>query len=119
MKENGENNKQQIGSQDQDDEDLNFPTLDFPQEEASPRAVAAAPSNGPKGLQMSMETVRTHHPHIARALDSLWGFEQCQVYLQRLIQDGADGQEKVRRGFSDEVMQALLTIAQEHKVTHR
>lgn len=108
--------------EDQSEEDLGFPSLEFPaSEDSTQQAPSTAPASKrePPTLAQCLETVRRIHPHIGRALDSLWGFAECETYLQRLIQDGSDGQDHARRGFSDEVMQALLTIAERHRVDKR
>ena len=102
--------------------DLGLPSLDWsiPEEQACPVSSAAkAAQREPDDLATCLQTIRQHHPHIGRALDALWGFAECEAYLQRLIQDGGDGQHNARHGFAKEVMQALLTAAEQHRVSKR
>ncbi len=101
------------------DEDLGLPSLEWPtpEEPADPTPPVQATRREPDDLATCLQTIRQNHPHVGRALDALWGFAECEAYLQRLIQDGGDGHDQTRRGFSDASMQALMTIAEKHRVT--
>lgn len=100
------------------DNDLGLPSLEWPTLEESAESVppVLAARREPDDLAACLTTIRQNHPHIGRALDALWGFAECEAYLQRLIQDGGDGHDQTRRGFSDASLQALMTILEKHRV---
>lgn len=105
-----------------DDSEIDFPPLAWQDEpiKAEKRASAAMPlNNGPADIGKCLEIVRAHHPHIAAALDAMWGFSECEAYLSKLVTDAGDTPSSVRVGFKDEVFQAILTLADQHKVTRR
>lgn len=100
-----------------DDSELEFPPLMWQDEPVKPLRTAMPVTNGPAGVAKSMEVVRTHHPHIAASLDAIWGFAECDAYLQKLVSDGSDHRAGARVGFKDEVFQAILVLSEQHKVT--
>ncbi|APW45891.1 hypothetical protein [Rhodoferax antarcticus] len=59
-----------------------------------------------------LQLLEAAHPHIAKAIKLLWGHHQVHTYIARLFDDSRDNQ---RKGFSPEVMAALLNIQELHE----
>lgn len=96
------------------DDDMAFPPLSF--EEPSPRT-SKPPLRGEDVIEQAIETVGTKHQRIANTLKSIWGYQECSDYLQRLVFDGADPADLTRAGFSAEVADAILLLSRIHEVT--
>lgn len=96
------------------DEDMAFPPLFS--EEPSPR-ISKPPLRDEDVIEQAIETVRTRHERIANTLKTIWGYQECSDYLQRLVFDGADPTDLKRAGFTDDVANAIMLLSRIHKVT--
>lgn len=58
--------------------------------------------------------VEAQHPRIAKAIRSLWGRQECSIYINKLIMDGSDGLGHDRIGFNQGVANAMMALAELH-----
>ncbi|MDI1245778.1 MAG: hypothetical protein PSV24_10290 [Rhodoferax sp.] len=93
---------------------IEFPTLIWQEEPVIP---AKPMFNAPPTLAQNLDIVRTHHPRIGSTLDAIWGYSECEDYLRKLVNEAGDPAGKSREGFSPDVFQAILTLAEHHKIT--
>ncbi|MCF8160242.1 MAG: hypothetical protein K9J76_06040 [Polaromonas sp.] len=94
-------------------DDMAFPPLSF--EEESPR-VMKPPLREEDVIEQAFETIRSRHPRIAGTLKTIWGYQECSDYLQKLVFNGSDPTDLKRAGFDPEVADALLQLSRMHKV---
>ena len=102
-----------MATQDDPSDELEFPPLIFQEE---PAQVSKPPASDEEEKQCALEVVRRHHARIATTLNSIWAYPECGDYLQRLVFDGADRADQIRDGFKPEVLDAILVLAQLHKL---
>ena len=62
-----------------------------------------------------MAVIAEHHIRIALSIEKFWGHKDCLEYIRSLIMSGYKEGEK-RMGFKPEVLSALLSLAQLHKI---
>ena len=105
-----------MATQDNPDDELIFPPLVFQEE---PLQASKPPASAEEEKECALQIVRTHHPHIATQLDSIWTSPECADYLQKLIFDGSDPANLIRVGFKSEVVDAILVLAGLHKAVAR
>ena len=60
----------------------------------------------------NIQLIEAEYPHIAKALKLLWGYPEASKYIVKLIDDCRTGE---RKGFSPEVLTALLDIQETHQ----
>ena len=100
-------------------EPTGFPPLNEGEDELPTRRMSLDELPSPHQLEASLEVIRLHHPHIARAIDALWGYAECEQYLNRLVFDGHDERAHTRAGFRPEVLTALMRLQGLHVITAR
>ena len=96
------------------DDNMAFPPLSF--EDEAPQ-IAKPPRREEDVVAQAIETVRSRHERIANTLKSIWGYQECSDYLQKLVFNGADPTDLNRVGFDPEVADALLLLSEIHNVT--
>ncbi len=96
------------------DDNIVFPTLVF--EDETPQI---SPSSLPDEdvIEQSIATIRSKHERIANILQSIWGYQECADYLQKLVFNGSDPSDLKRLGFTPDVASALMELSRIHKVT--
>jgi hypothetical protein len=62
-----------------------------------------------------MGIIAERHPRIAQGIEKFWGHRDCVAYLQTLIVQGFDGDQRTRVGFKPEVSDALIKLAGLHR----
>lgn len=60
----------------------------------------------------NIQLIEAEYPHIAKSLKLLWGYPEASQYIVKLIDDARTGN---RKGFSSEVLNALLDIQEIHQ----
>jgi hypothetical protein len=98
------------------DDDMEFPPLIF--EDAQPRT-SKPPISDAEQIKGALEVVQSLHPRIANTLRTVWGYQECSDYLQKLVFNGSDPADLKRVGFKPDVADALLLLSKLHKVTAR
>jgi hypothetical protein len=83
---------------------LRFPEIRLQLVEAPP----PAPANDSKARVLNVRAAIEGHPHLLQPLNALWGHPEFDRYVNRLIVDERGG----RQGFSAEVVEELLFLAQ-------
>jgi len=101
---------------------------------AAPQAAALSPVPGPATVDFELATeqmplepptlaerkisaldiVERHHQRIANTIRTLWGYQECGVYINKLIMAGGDGMGHARVGFNLEAVQAMLELSDLH-----
>ncbi len=102
-----------------DEEDLNFPPLIMEEEVRPALQVPVQELPIQDRIEHSMAIVRAHHERIAKGLALMWGYPECNEYLQKLVFDGSDPADTRRAGFKPEVLEALLSLLELHRVGAR
>jgi hypothetical protein len=98
------------------DDNMEFPPLIF--EDAPPRA-SKPPLSDAEQIQLALEVVQSLHPRIANTLLTVWGYQECGDYLQKLVFNGSEPADLARAGFKPNIADALLLLSKMHKVTAR
>lgn len=100
-------------------EALGFPPLVYEEEtgvaDTWPMPLHDLPVN--HQIELALSVIRKRHPHIAKAINTFWGFQEGADYLEKLIFDGSDPKSHIREGFKSEVLASLLTLQSLHQVT--
>lgn len=96
------------------DDDMAFPPLSS--EEPSAR-ISKPPLRDEDVIERAIETVRTRHERIANTLKTIWGYQECSDYLQKLVFNGSDPADLTRAGFNADVADAILLLSRIHAVT--
>ncbi len=96
------------------DKDMAFPPLIF---EDEPPPVVKPPLREEDVAAKAIETVRSRHERIANTLTTIWGYQECSDYLEKLVFNGSDPTDLKRTGFDPQVADALLLLSEVHKVT--
>jgi hypothetical protein len=84
--------------------DLRFPEIRLQLVEAPPPAPAINPAASSSNARAAIEA----YPHLLQPLCTLWGHPEFDRYVNRLMVDDRGG----RKGFSPEVVEELLFLAQ-------
>jgi len=63
---------------------------------------------------IALDIVERHHQRIANTIRTLWGYQECGVYINKLIMAGGDGMGHARVGFNLEAVQAMLELSDLH-----
>ena len=95
-------------------DDMAFPPLFFA-DETPP--VVKPPLREEDVVAQAMKTVLSKHERIGNTLKSIWGYQECSDYLQKLVYNGSDPADLNRTGFDPQVADALLLLSEVHKVT--
>jgi len=105
---------------------LSFPTLIFEDEaekvaEVAPTTPPRPPISEQEKIDRLILLIGKEHAHIGKGLTLMWGYPECEEYLQKLIHGGYDTTRelKVRAGFNPAVFAALMDLAEIHKVVRR
>jgi hypothetical protein len=96
------------------DKDMEFPPLIF---EDEPPPISKPPVCEVDFVAEAMKTVLSKHERIGNTLKSIWGYQECSDYLQKLVYNGSDPADLNRTGFNPEVADALMLLSEVHKVT--
>jgi len=59
--------------------------------------------------------IQEHHPRIASSIRTLWGYRECNQYINKLIMEGHDGKGHARVGFNQVAAQAMLALTEVHE----
>lgn len=62
----------------------------------------------------AFEVVTTHHPRIANTVRTLWGYKECNPYINKLLLESGDSKGHPRVGFSPLVVDALWALTEIH-----
>lgn len=62
----------------------------------------------------ALEIVELFHHRVANTIRTLWGYNECSLYINKLIMNGGDGMGDARVGFNAEAAQAMLVLADLH-----
>ena len=92
-----------------------FPCLVHEPEDQTTRPVPLQEWPRQARIDHELAIVRQHHERITKAVEAFWGREECAEYLNRLILSGGDGFGKIRVGFRQEVLSALLNLLSLHE----
>jgi hypothetical protein len=93
-----------------------------PSSEAADTFPATLPSelvpmleDGPqRQREEALAIVESRHPRISNTIRTLWGYQECSVYINRLIMAGGDGMGHARVGFNQDAVQAMLALSDLH-----
>lgn len=96
-------------------QDLGFPSLKWEDEDLPTRPMPLHERPLQTRIDHEMQTIGQRHPRIADAIEKFWGHRDCLEYLQTLIVQGHDGEQRTRVGFKPEVSGALIQLAALHK----
>jgi len=64
--------------------------------------------------EAALAIVESRHPRISNTIRTLWGYQECSVYINRLIMAGGDGMGHARVGFNQDAVQAMLALSDLH-----
>lgn len=67
-------------------------------------------------IERQMAIITKHHERIAKSIQMFWGHKDCVEYIQQLILSGGDGFGQTRIGFKREVVAALMSLIELHKI---
>ena len=59
--------------------------------------------------------IERQHPKIAGAIRATWGFKECAAFVNKLVLSGSDDMGHTRVGFSPQVVDALMRLADLHE----
>lgn len=95
--------------------DAGFPPLSWEDDDLPTRPMPL--HELPVGAQVDHEMglIAERHPRIAQGIQKFWGHRDCVAYLQALIVQGYDGEQRTRVGFKPEVSDALIKLAGLHR----
>ncbi len=93
-----------IGSHDGSPSDFDSPTMPQPLEEKSLE----------RRKSDALGIVERHHSRIAKTINTLWGYKECSLYINKLILAGDDGSGHARAGFNQDAAEAMLALAEVH-----
>ncbi|MGQ0710267.1 MAG: hypothetical protein ACT4NV_11010 [Rhodoferax sp.] len=96
-------------------QDMGFPSLKWEDDELPTRPMPLHERPLQARIDHEMATVGQRHPRIADAIEKFWGHRDCVEYLQTLIVQGFDGEQRQRAGFKPEVSAALIQLVALHK----
>jgi len=68
-------------------------------------------NKAPEYLRSDLEHIEKKYPHIFFTLGMLWSYNECSVYISRILTDTREG---TRKGFEFEDASKLLNILQVH-----
>lgn len=58
--------------------------------------------------------VEEHHPRVAMSIRTLWGYQECIQYVNKMILEGHDPQGRARAGFNVLAAKAMLELTEVH-----
>jgi hypothetical protein len=64
--------------------------------------------------RQALDVVEQFHPRIATTIRAFWGYNECPLYINKLIMEGDDGMGHARSGFNPQAAQAMLVLADLH-----
>ena len=95
--------------------EVGFPTLQWEEEELDTRPMALHERPLQARIDYQMAIVAERHVRVALAIEKFWGHRDCVEYMQGLVLNGDnDGQKRV--GFKPEVVTALMSLVELHKL---
>lgn len=66
-------------------------------------------------VAQAIETVRSRHERIANTLTTIWGYQECADYLDKLAFYGSDPAAVTKTKFDPDVARAILLLSRIHK----
>lgn len=63
----------------------------------------------------ALEVIKQYHTGVAQAIRSFWGHPECCAFIETLLLDGTNAQQKNRCGFSQEVAACMLQLINIHE----
>jgi hypothetical protein len=92
-----------------------FPSLTWEEEDLPTRPMPLHERPLQARIDVEMAVIAEHHVRIALAIEKFWGHKDCVEYIQSLVLSGyKDGEKRV--GFKPEVVSALISLAQLHRI---
>lgn len=95
-----------------------FPSLQWEDDDLPTRPMPMHELPLQTQIDHQMALIHERHPRIAEGIAKFWGHKDCVNYLQTLIVQGGDGEQRTRMGFKAEVSDALLKLAGLHRQQH-
>lgn len=95
-----------------------FPSLQWEDDDLPTRPMPLHELPLQTQIDHQMNVVTQYHPRIAAGIAKFWGHKDCVNYLQTLIVQGYDGEQRARMGFKAEVSDALIKLAGLHRQQH-
>ena len=92
-----------------------FPSLQWEEDDLPTRPMPLHERPLQARIDVEMAVIAEHHIRIALSIEKFWGHKDCLEYIQSLVMSGYKEGEK-RMGFKPEVLSALLSLAQLHKI---
>ena len=92
-----------------------FPSLQWEEDDLPTRPMPLHERPLQARIDVEMAVIAEHHIRIALSIEKFWGHKDCLEYIRSLIMSGYKEGEK-RMGFKPEVLSALLSLAQLHKI---
>lgn len=95
---------------------LGFPDLiqDFDDLVTRPMPLHELPLDARIDHELSI--ISLHHDRIAKMIQMSWGHQDCMDYMQTLMLSGGDGVDRIRSGFSPDVVTAIMNLTAMHDV---
>lgn len=66
-------------------------------------------------INQQLEIIGTRHERIKKAIEMFWGHRDCVPFIQQLILNGDDA-DRTRVGFKQEILSALISLIELHKI---
>ncbi len=95
-----------------------FPSLQWEDDDLPTRPMPMHELPLQTQIDHQMAIIQERHPRIAEGIAKFWGHKDCVNYLQTLIVQGGDGEQRTRMGFKAEVSDALIKLAGLHRQQH-
>jgi hypothetical protein len=92
-----------------------FPSLKWEDEELATRPMPLHERPLRARVDVELALIAERHKRIALAIEAFWGHRDCVEYIQSLVLSGYNEGEK-RLGFKPEVLTALMTLVELHKL---
>lgn len=92
-----------------------FPSLQWEDDDLPTRPMPLHERPLQTQIDHEMAVIDERHPRIAEGIRKFWGHKDCVAYLQTLIVQGYDGEQRTRMGFKAEVSDALIKLAGLHR----
>lgn len=86
----------------------------FKERQSSSSEPAARVLSDPEQLIQSIATISVRFPHITTRIEAIWGSNELQEYLSRLITETQRSNGDKRQGFPPDIMAHLLKIHNIH-----
>jgi hypothetical protein len=62
----------------------------------------------------ALRLIEEHHPRVAQAIKTMWGYKECSDYIAKLMMSGNDDSGRPRAGFHQDAAEAMLYLADLH-----